>query len=93
MHGTRPLTFDPATVQAWLRQPSDEFEDPAAAYPTGPYRHPTASARVATAVTLPAGTGPATSQHPAEAGNPWPRGRNSFTGFWPTPHSRPSHGE
>jgi hypothetical protein len=24
---TSPLMFDPAAAQAWLRQPSDEFED------------------------------------------------------------------
>ncbi len=27
MYRTPPLTFDPAAVRAWLRQPSDEFED------------------------------------------------------------------
>jgi hypothetical protein len=27
MHRPPPLTFDPAAVEAWLRQPSDEFED------------------------------------------------------------------
>ncbi len=27
MHRTPPLTFDPAAAQAWLLQPSDEFDD------------------------------------------------------------------
>ncbi len=27
MHRTPPLTYDPAATQAWLLQPSDEFDD------------------------------------------------------------------
>jgi hypothetical protein len=35
VHRTPPMTFDLSAVQAWLRQPSDEFEDPSRAESLG----------------------------------------------------------